>query len=99
MSCPYYDALIGLKRVRMLVDTGSAVSIIPARIYQQLFSHVPLRPAGKLSQWNGSGINVLGKMSADVAGPDRLPVLAELNVAVGEVPIWAVISSSSLASR
>ncbi|XP_043213930.1 uncharacterized protein K02A2.6-like [Amphibalanus amphitrite] len=76
-----------MKRVRMLVDTGSAVSIVPARTYWQLFSHVPLRPAGKLAQWNGSGIKVLGKMSADVTGPDQLSVPAELYVAVGDVPI------------
>ncbi|KAF0286664.1 hypothetical protein FJT64_014861 [Amphibalanus amphitrite] len=87
VSCPYYDAFIEMKRVRMLVDTGSAVSIVPARTYWQLFSHVPLRPAGKLAQWNGSGIKVLGKMSADVTGPDQLSVPAELYVAVGDVPI------------
>ena len=86
-TCPYYDAFIGHKRVRMLVDTGSAVSIIPARTYHQLYSHVPLRPAGKLAQWNGSGIEVLGKMSVDVAGSDQMTVPAEFYVAVGNVPI------------
>ena len=87
VTCPYYDAFIDRKRVRMLVDTGSAVSIIPARTYRQLYSHVPLRPAGKLAQWNGSGIKVLGKMSADVTGPRQMTVPAEFYVAVGNVPI------------
>ena len=87
VTSPYYDALIDRKLVRMLVDTGSAVSIIPARTYRQLYSHVPLRPAGKLAQWNGSGIKVLGKMSADVTGSSKMTVPAELYVAVGNVPI------------
>ena len=87
VSCPYYTVTINSRPVRMLVDTGSAVSIIPARLYHQSFSSVPLRPAGLLSQWNGSGINVLGKMSVSVSGPDSQEVTSDVYVAVGQVPL------------
>ncbi|XP_043189707.1 uncharacterized protein K02A2.6-like [Amphibalanus amphitrite] len=87
VPCPYYTVTINRHPVRMLVDTGSAVSIIPARLYHQNFSSVQLRPAGPLSQWNGSGINVLGKMTVTVRGPDSGEVLADIYVAVGQLPL------------
>ena len=87
VSCPYYTVTINSRPVRMLVDTGSAVSIIPARLYHQSFSSVPVRPAGLLSQWNGSGINALGKMSVSVSGPDSQEVTSDVYVAVGQVPL------------
>ncbi|KAF0292554.1 hypothetical protein FJT64_009449 [Amphibalanus amphitrite] len=58
-----------------------------ARLYHQNFSSVQLRPAGPLSQWNGSGINVLGKMTVTVRGSDSGEVLADIYVAVGQLPL------------
>ena len=87
VPCPYYTVTINSRPVRMLVDTGSAVSIIPARLYHQNFSSVPLRPAGPLSQWDGSGINVLGKIAVSVGGPDGQGGLVDVYVAVGQTPL------------
>ena len=86
-SFPYYDALIDDKRVPLLVDTGSAVSIIPVAMYKQRFSHLALRPAGKLTQWNGSNIRVFGKMTADVTSDSRRTVATDFYVADGRTPI------------
>ena len=86
-ACPYYSVWIGGQEVKMLVDTGSGVSIIPAAMYEELFSQFPLQEGRKLSQWNGSGIRVLGKMTADVTGAQSLAVPAELYVAEGNIPI------------
>ncbi|KAF0288048.1 hypothetical protein FJT64_013566 [Amphibalanus amphitrite] len=61
--------------------------IMYARLYHQNFSSVQLRPAGPLSQWNGSGINVLGKMTVTVRGSDSGEVLADIYVAVGQLPL------------
>ncbi|KAF0306773.1 hypothetical protein FJT64_021803 [Amphibalanus amphitrite] len=60
---------------------------LAARLYHQNFSSVQLRPAGPLSQWNGSGINVLGKMTVTVRGSDSGEVLADIYVAVGQLPL------------
>ena len=87
VSCPYYTVTINSCPVRMLVDTGSAVSIIPAQLYRKDFSSVPLHQAGQLSQWNGSGINVLGKMAVTVSGAETQGVQADVYVAVGQVPL------------
>ncbi|KAF0312863.1 hypothetical protein FJT64_016473 [Amphibalanus amphitrite] len=61
--------------------------IMYARLYHQNFSSVQLRPAGPLSQWNGSGISVLGKMTVTVRGSDSGEVLADIYVAVGQLPL------------
>ena len=84
---PYYDVSIDRKRVLLLVDTGSAVSILPVTMYKQRFGHIPLGPAGKLTQWNGSNIRVFGKMTADVTCDNQRTVSADFYVADGRVPI------------
>ena len=87
VPCPYYTVTINSRPVRMLVDTGSPVSIIPARLYHQSFSSVPLRPAGQLSQYDGSGINVLGKITVSVSGSEAEGGVADLYVAMGQTPL------------
>ena len=84
---PYHDVVIDRQRVPLLVDTGSAVSILPVTMYKQRFGHLPLRPAGRLTQWNGSDIRVFGKMTADVTSGNQTTVSADFYVADGRVPI------------
>ena len=84
---PYYDAVIDCQRVPLLVDTGSAVSILPGTMYKQRFGHIPLRPAGRLTQWNGSDFRVFGKITVAVTCDSQSIVSADFYVADGRVSI------------
>lgn len=55
------------KEIRLIVDTGSAVSILPHHIYKQHFSLTPLSlPAARLVTYTQTRIPVLGCLHAQV---------------------------------
>ncbi|KAL1251129.1 hypothetical protein QQF64_018925 [Cirrhinus molitorella] len=59
------------KEIRLVVDTGSAVSILPNHIYKQHFSLTPLSPpAARLVTYTQTQIPVLGCLNAQVCVED-----------------------------
>ena len=64
------DVLIEGKLVRMVADTGSGVSIIPASMYLSRFKDNPLKPASlHLHAYGGTSLPVQGVMHVTVQNP------------------------------
>ncbi|KAF0296061.1 uncharacterized protein FJT64_006474 [Amphibalanus amphitrite] len=60
--------------LRMLADTGSAVSILPLSVYRKQFRHLPLLPtAVRLEAYGGSSLLVQGVVQEQM--PEELPSL------------------------
>ena len=55
------------QQLRMMADTGSAVSTLPLSVYRKQFRHLPLLPtAVRLEAYGGSSLRVEGVVQATV---------------------------------
>ena len=87
-DCPWYTLAIGGRDVTMMVDTGAAVSIIPARLYRESLSAFSLSPAPvKLEAYGGAGIKVQGVFRAPVTASSGRETEGEFFVADAEIPL------------
>ncbi|KAL7839056.1 hypothetical protein SRHO_G00257140 [Serrasalmus rhombeus] len=68
------------QKLELMVDTGSAVSILPMAVYKQFFSHAALSaPKLSLVSFGGNAVSVNGCLKADITFRDR-SVMAELYI-------------------
>lgn len=83
---PYLTELtIEGERVHMGIDTGSAVSSMPEKEYDRLFSHVPCEESAiKLQTYTGDSLSLKGVAHVKVTGQNGTRVLPLLIVRDGK---------------
>uniref|UniRef100_A0A1I8JGD9 CCHC-type domain-containing protein n=1 Tax=Macrostomum lignano TaxID=282301 RepID=A0A1I8JGD9_9PLAT len=75
------EVLLNGRPVKLLVDSGSRVSIITKTTYNRLLSNVPLQASSrKLVAFNGSKIGVLGDILTSVQLKDKVVPYVNLSV-------------------
>jgi len=85
---PWYQLEVDGVLMKMLVDTGEAVSIIPKAAYRQNFSRFELkRPKVRLEAYGGGQINVFGMITVPVTSQDGQRVWSDFYVAEARVPL------------
>ncbi|XP_043200184.1 uncharacterized protein LOC122369471 [Amphibalanus amphitrite] len=79
---PWYEVQIGGQPVTMMVDTGAAVSVIPADLYQSKLSHFKLnQPKVRLSAYGGKSVTVRGVITVPVTSSSGQTAQADVYVA------------------
>ena len=74
--------------LRMLTDTGSAVSILPLAVYKNQFHHLPLLPtAVRLEAYGGSSLSVEGVVQVVIRAPNGNVSTASLYVVDAGMPL------------
>ena len=76
------------KPVRMLADTGSAVSILPFHMYQRMFPDVALTGTNtRLEAYGGHQLLVRGVLQAEVSASNGMSCIAHVYVVDAETPL------------
>lgn len=76
------------QQLRMLADTGSAVSILPLHVYKKQFQHLPLLPSAvRLEAYGGSPLPVEGVVQVMVQAQNGRCSHVSLYVVNAKVPL------------
>ena len=82
------EVMMAGKPVKMLADTGSAVSILPFQIYQRLFADVVLTgTTTRLEAYGGHRLPVRGVLQAEVSAANGRRCIASVYVVDAETPL------------
>ena len=89
VPCPMVEVDVGDVRLKMMVDSGSPVSLVPLHLYQAVLSHVPLQQCDvQLCGYGGQTLNVEGQVLAKVTTKEGKEAEARLYVTrAGTVPL------------
>ena len=84
----WVDLKVGGKPLKMELDTGSAVSIIPHDLYEEKFNDKPLHKTEQMLQtYTREGIVSLGVLKANVENKSQQPLLLDLYVVKNKGPV------------
>ena len=82
------NVMINGKLVKMLVDTGSAVSIMPRKLYQRMFRDLTLNPsATRLEAYGGNELQVYGVLHVQVGAESSTTCDASVYVVEADTPL------------
>ena len=89
VPCPMVEVDVGDVRLKMLVDSGSPVSLVPLQLYRAVLSHIPLQRCDvQLCGYGGQTLNVEGHVQTRVSTKEGKEVKARLYVTrAGTVPL------------
>ena len=84
----WVDLKVEGKPLKMELDTGSAVSIIPHDLYMEKFNDKPLHKTDlMLKTYTGENITPVGVLKANVEYKDQQPLLLDLYVVKSKGPV------------
>ena len=84
----WVDLKVEGKPLKMELDTGSAVSIIPHDLYMEKFNDKPLHKTElMLKTYSGENITPVGVLKANVEYKDQQPLLLDLYVVKSKDPV------------